>query len=255
MEKRLKLPIGIQTFETIRRDGFVYVDKTKYLVEMIDSGNLHFFARPRRFGKSVTVSTLYALFSGEKELFKGLYAEEFLNRPDFEPSPVIWLNLSKVTTSQGLEVLERSLNEVTKEVAKELGVDVPKDLPANDTFRKLIINTADKYKQKVVILLDDYDAPYTDFVNEPDMAIKVRDVLRDYYVQIKSNEKHIRFVFITGISKFAKIGVFSTLNLTSDLSLNPKYVEMCGYTEDGIRQYFPDYLEETANYMKITTDE
>ena len=255
MEKRLKLPIGIQTFETIRTEGFVYVDKTKYLVDMINSGNLHFFARPRRFGKSVTVSTLYALFSGKKELFKGLYAEEFLNRPDFKPSPVIWLNMSKVTTSQGLQVMERSLHDVTMEVAKELGVDVPKDLSASDTFRNIIINAADKYQQKVVVLLDEYDAPYTDFVNEPDTARKVRDWLRDYYVQIKNNEKYIGFVFITGISKFAKFGVFSTLNVTSDLSLNPKYAEMCGYTEDEIIRYFPDYLEDTAKSMNITTDE
>jgi len=253
--KKLKLPIGIQTFETIRTEGFVYVDKTKYLVDMINSGNLHFFARPRRFGKSVTVSTLYALFSGKKELFKGLYAEEFLNRPDFKPSPVIWLNMSKVTTSQGLQVMERSLHDVTMEVAKELGVDVPKDLSASDTFRNIIINAADKYQQKVVVLLDEYDAPYTNFVNEPDLAAKVRDWLRDYYVQIKSNEKYISFVFITGISKFAKIGVFSTLNITSDLSLNPKYAEMCGYTEDEIIKYFPDYLEDTAKNMNITPDE
>jgi hypothetical protein len=141
------------------------------------------------------------------------------------------------------------------EVAEELGVDVPKDLPASDTFRNIIVKTANKYKQKVVILLDEYDAPYTDFVNDPDMAKKVRDILRDYYGQIKTNEKHISFVFITGISKFAKFGVFSTLNITSDLSLNPKYAEMCGYTEDEIRQYFPDYIEDTATYMNITTDE
>ena len=253
--KRLKLPIGIQTFETIRTGGFVYVDKTKYLVDMIDSGNLHFFARPRRFGKSVTVSTLYALFSGKKNLFKGLYAEEFLNRPDFEPSPVIWLNLSKVTTSCGLDSLKESLKDVTIEVAEELGVDVPKDLPASDIFRRIIISAANKYKQKVVLLIDEYDAPYTDFFNDPGMAIKVRDLLRDYYVQIKSNEKHIRFVFITGISKFAKIGVFSTLNITSDLSMNPKYAEMCGYTEDEILQYFPDYMEDTAKDMGITPNE
>jgi len=252
---RLKLPIGIQIFEKIRKGGFVYVDKTKFLVDIIKSGDLHFFARPRRFGKSVTVSTLHDLFSGKKELFKGLYAEEFLNRPEFEPSPIIWLNLSKVTTSYGLEALNASLKDVTIEVAEELGVDVPEDLSASDIFRRIIVGAAKKYGQKVVLLIDEYDAPYTDFVNDPDMAKKVRDVLRDYYVQIKSNEKHIRFVFITGISKFAKIGVFSTLNITSDLSLMPEYAEMCGYTEEEIVKYFPDYLEDTAKCMDITPQE
>ena len=101
--KRLKLPIGIQTFEELRTDGYVYVDKTRYLVELIDKGKVYFFARPRRFGKSLTVTTFDALFSGEKELFKGLYAEEFVNRPDFEPSPVIRLDMSRVTTSKGIE--------------------------------------------------------------------------------------------------------------------------------------------------------
>jgi len=253
--KRLKLPIGIQTFETIRTKGFVYVDKTKYLVDMIDSGNLHFFARPRRFGKSVTVSTLYALFSGKKELFKGLYAEEFLNRPDFEPSPVIWLNLASVCTNQGFDAIEESLASVTKQVADKLKIKLSNTKVCGDLLRELIVKTAEKYKQKVVILVDEYDAPYTDFVNEPDMAKKVRDLLRNYYVQIKTYEEYIHFVFITGISKFAKFGVFSTLNVTSDLSLKPEYAEMCGYTEDEIIKYFPDYLEDTASSMQITTEE
>jgi len=101
--KRLKLPIGIQTFETIRTEGYVYIDKTKYLIDLIDRGKIYFLARPRHFGKSLAVSTFNALFSGKKELFKGLYAEEFLNRPDFETSPVISLNMSSITTNQGIE--------------------------------------------------------------------------------------------------------------------------------------------------------
>jgi len=253
--KCLKLPVGIQIFETIRKEGYVYVDKTKYLVDIINSGKLHFFARPRRFGKTVAVSTLYSLFSGDKDLFKGLYAEEFLNRPDFEPSPVIWLNLSKVSTSQGLEAMEESLTRLTQRVAKKLKVKIPRTKVYGDLLSELIERTAEKYKKRVVILVDEYDAPYTDFVNDPDMAKKVRDMLRNYYVQIKASEEYIRFVFITGISKFARLGVFSTLNITSDLSLMPEYAEMCGYTEDEIKKYFPDYLEDTAKYMNMTTEE
>jgi hypothetical protein len=107
----------------------------------------------------------------------------------------------------------------------------------------------------VVILLDEYDSPYTNFVNDPEMANKVREVLRNFYVQIKSADKYIRFTFITGISKFARFGVFSTLNTLFDISLMPKYAEICGYTEDEIKQYFPDYLDETANRMQMTTEE
>ena len=252
---RLKLPIGIQTFETIRKEGYLYIDKTKYLVDMVDSGKIYFLARPRRFGKSLTVSTFEAMFSGRKELFTGLYAEEFMNRASFEKSPVIWLDMSAVDCDCGIGGIRESLKEITIESAESLCVDVPKDLPASDIFRKLIINTERKYNQKAVVLIDEYDAPYTEFVNNPDMADEVRSVLRSYYKQLKANERHIRFIFIAGISKFTKFGVFSTLNNTKDISLTPHYAEICGYTQDEIIRYFPDYLEETANFMGITTDE
>ena len=253
--KRLKLPIGIQTFEEIRKKGYLYVDKTKYLVDLIDNGKIYFLARPRRFGKSVMISTFEALFSGNKELFKGLYAEEFLNRPDFEPSPVIWLDMSQVDTDNGLDALKESINEIIGEIAEQMEVDIPKNLPSSSLLRKLIINTARKYNQQVVILLDEYDAPYTNFVNDSDMAEKVRDILRNFYVQIKANDRYIRFTFITGISKFARFGVFSTLNTPLDISLMPEYAEVCGYTEDEISNYFPDYLEDTANKLEISAEE
>ena len=255
VKKRLKLPIGIQTFETIRTENFVYVDKTRHLVDLIDTGNIYFLARPRRFGKSLTVSTFDAMFSGKKELFKGLYAEEFLNRSDFKTNPVISLNMSSITTNQGIDMMELSLRRLTDDAASKLGVKVPKQMPSGDILSSLIINASKKYNQKVVILLDEYDNPYTDFVNDPEMAEKVRDLLRNYYVQIKANDEYIRFSFITGISKFAKFGVFSTLNTPLDISLNSKYAEICGLTEAEIIQYFPDYLEETANHMKINKAE
>jgi hypothetical protein len=126
-QKRLKLPIGIQTFERLRLGSYVYVDKTKYLVDLIDMGSIFFFARPSRFGKSLTVSTFEALFSGKKELFEGLYAEEFMNRPDFRPSPVIRLDMSDITTNKGIEQFESALKWMTLEVADNMGVEVPKD--------------------------------------------------------------------------------------------------------------------------------
>jgi hypothetical protein len=249
---RLKLPIGIQTFEELRTEGYIYVDKTKYLIEMIKTGKIYFLARPRRFGKSITVSTFDAIFSGKKELFKGLYAEEFLNGEDFKPSPVIWLDMSSVSTDRGIDALNNSIKQITLEVADKLKVELPEDLTEGDMLRKLIINTYNKYGQRVVILLDEYDKPYTDFVNDPVMAENVRKALRNFYVQIKANDRYIRFTFITGISKFTKLGVFSVLNTPLDISLSPKYAEICGYTEKEIKQYFPDYLKETARYMKMT---
>jgi len=253
--KRLKLPAGIQTFEKLRKDNCVYVDKTKYLVDIIDKISVCFLARPRRFGKSLTVSTLDALFSGKKELFKGLYAEEFLNRPDFEPSPVIRLSMGGISTHGNIKSIEESIKEKTLLVAEILGIEIKKTTSAGDVLAKLIIQTSQKHNKKVVFLLDEYDKPYTDFINEPDVAKKVRALLRGYYSQIKENEDYLRFIYITGISKFTKMGVFSTLNNLVDISPLEEYGKICGLTEDEIIQYFPDYLDATADKFGISTDD
>ena len=253
--KKLKLPAGIQTFETIRTEGYVYVDKTKYLVDLIDTGRVYFLARPRRFGKSLTISTFDALFSGKKELFKGLYAEAFLNRPEFKPSPVIRLDMSVVTTNRGMDVLKESVKLSVLRAAKALDVEIHTDNSPGDVLGELIVNTAQKYKQKAVFLLDEYDKPFTDFFNNPEMVEKVRDELRSFFIQIKANDEHIRFAFITGISKFTKMGVFSALNNLIDISPNEKYGEICGMTEGEIIHYFPEYFEETAKELELSIDE
>jgi hypothetical protein len=253
--KKLKLPAGIHTFEKIRTQGYIYVDKTKYLVDLINTGEVYFLSRPRRFGKSLTISTFDSLFSGRKDLFEGLYAEEFLNRPEFKSGPVIRLDMSKVGTANGIEVIEESMKRVTLMAARELEVEVDRTGSVGDILSELIVNTAKKYDSKVVFLLDEYDKPYTDFVNEPEMANKVRNLLRGYYAQIKANEEYLRFIFITGISKFTKMGVFSTLNNLIDISLYEKYGEICGLTEEEILKYFPDYLEETAQKFEISPEE
>jgi hypothetical protein len=165
------------------------------------------------------------------------------------------MDMSSVTTDGGIDGLKESIKQLIFNVADQLGVEVPNHLSSGDILTKLIINAFNKYGQKAVILLDEYDKPYTDFVNDPEMANKVREVLRNFYVQIKANDRYIRFTFITGISKFAKFGVFSTLNTPLDISLMPEYAEICGYTEDEISRYFPDYLAETANRMEISTEE
>jgi len=254
-KKKLKLPAGIQTFEEIINQGYVYVDKTQYLVNLIDTGKIYFLARPRRFGKSLTVSTFDALFSGEKKLFKGLYAEEFVNRPDYQPSPVIRLDMSKVTTDRGIEGLYESMQNLTRAAAKKLNVELSETQLSGDLLGELIATAANKYNQKVVMLIDEYDKPYTDFFNDSTMAETVRKALRNYYSQIKAADEYIRFTFFTGISKFTRMGVFSTLNTMTDISMSPKYAEICGYTEDEITCYFPDYLEETASYMKMSVYE
>jgi len=254
MEKRQKLPIGIHTFEKLREKKCLYIDKTKFLVDIIDNEEVCCLARPRRFGKSLTISTFEALFSGKKELFEGLYAEEFMNRPDYQTNPVIRLDMSAVVTNRGITELENTISKQVKDVANKLGVSLSDSYLPGMLLEDLITNTANKYNQKVVILLDEYDKPYTDFVNDPEMAEKVRESLRNFYIQIKAKDEYISFTFITGISKFAKFGVFSTLNTPLDISMMPEYAEICGYTEDELIKYFPDYIEDTAKYMQISTE-
>jgi hypothetical protein len=210
MEKRLKkLPAGIQTFEEIIRENYIYVDKTRGLVNLIENGKVYFFARPRRFGKSLTLTTLEAMFLGKKELFKGLYAEAWMNRPDFTEYPVILLSLNKVSTKQGLDILNASLIKHIKDTASLLDVAVSESLSAGDLFDDLIINLYKKHNKKVVVLIDEYDKPYIDYIDDPVEAEKVRDILANLYVRIKGNDEYLRFVLLTGISKFARLGVFS----------------------------------------------
>jgi hypothetical protein len=253
--QRKKLPAGIQTFEEIIEDKYIYVDKTRMLVNLIKNGKVYFLARPRRFGKSLTLSTLEAMFQGRKELFKGLYAEEWLNRPEFKQSPVIRLSLNKVSTNQGLEILNASLIKHIKDTASLLDVNLTESMVAGDLFGDLIIKLYKKHSEKVVILIDEYDKPYIDYVDDPAEAEKVRDILANVYVQVKANDEYTRFVLLTGISKFARLGVFSRLNNLTDISMNSKYAALCGITHDELLQNFSVHLELTAEEMQITKDE
>jgi len=250
-----KLPAGIQTFANIREDDYVYVDKTKYLVDMVDSGRVYFLARPRRFGKSLACSTFEAMFQGKKELFKGLHAEEFLNRPNFKPSPVIRLDMSGTVTSGGLDNFNKSILFIVSAVAKRHDINLEKDLPLGNVLKDLIEKTFEKHGKKVALIIDEYDSPYTAYFNQPDMANAARDILRDFYKQIKICEEYLRFVFITGITKTARMGVFSALNSVTDVSLDESYGEMCGLTESELREHFAPHLEAVAARLEIGFEE
>jgi len=253
MQPRLpKLSTGVQTFANIREDGSVYVDKTKYLVDLIDSGRVYFLARPRRFGKSLTCSTFESLFQGKKEQFKDLYAEEFLNRPDFKPSPVIRLDMSAVTTNDGFDIMQKTMLYMINSIARRSGIEQNENLLFGNMLHYLIERTYEKYGEKVVLIIDEYDSPYTSCFNKPSLADEVRDILRDFYKQIKISEQYLRFVFITGITKTARMGLFSTLNSITDISLDKKYGEMCGLTESELYKYFTPYIEQVSNEMEIS---
>jgi hypothetical protein len=195
------------------------------------------------------------MFRGKKELFKGLYAEAWMNRPDFVEYPVIRLSLNKVTTKQGLDILNASLTKRIRQTASLLDVVLAESASAGDLFDDLIINLYKKHNEKVVVLIDEYDKPYIDYVDDPEEAEKVRDILADLYVRIKGNDEYTRFVLLTGISKFARMGVFSKLNNLTDISMSDEYAALCGITRDELLQNFPDHLELTAEKMQITKDE
>jgi hypothetical protein len=221
---------------------------------MIDNGAIYFFARPRRFGKSLTVSTLDAMFSDKKNLFKGLYAEEFMNRADYHTSPVIRLDMSRVTTNEGIQIVKSSISRLTLAQAERHDIKIDSNASCGEIFDELISKL---YRQqgKIVILIDEYDKPYTDFYTNPAKAEEIREVLRNFYVRIKANDECIRFVFITGIAKFARFGVFSVLNNPKDISLSKDYGEMCGLTEEEILHYFPEHIAETAKEIGISSNE
>jgi hypothetical protein len=245
MDKLLKLPIGIQTFEKLRKEGYLYVDKTRYLVDLIDNGSVYFLSRPRRFGKSLTVSTFDAIFSGKKELFKGLYAEEFFDRPDYKTHPVIRLDMSDLTTNMGADVLRASILGQVKENARRLGVTIEAAMPG-DAFSNLMSRGAEKYGIDIALLIDEYDKPILDCLHDTGKAESAREVLKDFYTRIKAADRYLSFIFITGISKFSRMGVFSALNSLLDISMVKKYAAMLGYTEDELLFYFSGHLDSAA---------
>jgi len=248
------LPTGIQEFKTIRQKNALYVDKTDMLYELVSGVRKHFFlSRPRRFGKSLTCWTLNALFSGKRELFEGLAISK--TDWEWESYPVIHLDMSKVSTGAGVDGVKESLIWQTKVIAREQGVDLDGLTLPEIMLGNTIIETSKKHNKPVIVIVDEYDKPFLDFYNKPPMAQDVRDIMRSYYSQLKANEPHIRFLFMTGISKFTKAGVFSTLNNLYDLSLDEKFGTLLGYTEKELAGNFGEYLEAGAKKLNIPIDE
>ena len=253
-KKLLKLPVGIQDFEKLREGGYLYVDKTQYLVDIIDRGSVFFFSRPRRFGKSLTISTFDALFSGKKELFKGLYAEEFFDRPDYRVSPVVRLDMSTTTTDQGVDALRASMLLQVLNSAHRYGIELSEvAMTSPGTALAELLKLLAQKHGRVVVLVDEYDKPILDTLFDHERAELFRAALRGFYTQIKASDEYTRFVFMTGITKFTKTGVFSAMNNLYDLSMDDRYAEMLGYTESELLEHFGGHIEKTA--MKLNVPE
>jgi len=233
----MKLPIGIQTFREIIEGNYVYVDKTKYALDILQNYKYVFLSRPRRFGKSLFLDTLKNIFEGNKELFKGLY---IYNKYDFEKYPVIKIAFSTITSTQDLmNDFEAKLSQIQKELKIEC-----KNKDYANCFEELIQKAYEKYQKKVVILIDEYDKPILDMIDNIKIAKAHRDILRRFYTKIKDNDKYIRFAFLTGISKFSKASIFSGLNQIEDISLTPEFGNICGYTQEELESYFLEMLKD-----------
>ncbi|MDR3013206.1 MAG: ATP-binding protein [Chitinispirillales bacterium] len=249
-----KLPTGLQVFEHIRTSGAVYVDKTDMIYNIVSDARRQFFiSRPRRFGKTLLCWTLNALFSGRKELFEGLA----IAKTDWawERYPVVHLDMSRVTTDEGVVDVRRSLVFQMKCIAGEHEISLDNEMGAGEMLTKIIIEVSQKHGKPTVLIIDEYDKPFLDFYNKPPMAEEIRGIMRSCYSQLKANESHLRFLFMTGISKFTKAGVFSTLNNLNDLSLEEDYGALLGYTEEELTGYFSEHLEVAAKKQNMPVAE
>lgn len=246
------LPIGIQSFKSIREDNYLYVDKTKYCCEIAESGKFYFLSRPRRFGKSLTLHTFKEMFLNRKDLFEGLYAYDNWTWGVEYPVFHIQFNILDYTDNN----LEHCLSLVIKDHAEFYQVQLSEDKPAR-LFQELIQKLHAKYGHKVVVLIDEYDKPIIDYLTKDviETAKVNRDILRNFYGVLKASDELLRFVFITGISKFSHTGIFSQLNNLRDLTLDYNYAAVVGYTQVELNQYFTAYLEKNLDRLEMSIEE
>lgn len=248
-EKMKKLPIGLQTFSELIRENYVYVDKTKLIYTMISSGKYYFCARPRRFGKSLLVSTLSDIFSARKELFEGLAIND--QQYDWQEYPIIKIALSDIPC-RSVALFENGIKLYLRKIAQQHNISLSDDLTPGQTLQDLVESLATK--NRVVLLIDEYDYPILQNLHETKLAEEMRNVLRDFYIVTKGLDSCFRFVFFTGVSKFSKTSLFSGLNNLNDISLDVRYNELFGYTEDEIKRYFGEHIQKTSQIMNISPD-
>lgn len=250
MAKRIKYPVGIQTFEKIIKEDYVYVDKTALVYELVTSGQYYFLARPRRFGKSLLLSTIQAYFEGKKELFEGLAISEL--EEDWEKYPVIRLDLSAYNPKQENHI-EMILDTQLSRYEEIYGITRP-DVSYDQRLNRLIFSLFQKTGKSVVVLIDEYDAPLTAHIAEPTMFEDRRNILRSVYSNLKSMDEYLKFVMLTGITRYSKTSVFSGLNNLDDISSDEYYGSICGLTENEIKSFFNSGVEDMARKMNTSSE-
>ncbi len=246
-----KLPIGIQDFSELRTGGYLYVDKTQNIHKLVTSGKYYFLSRPRRFGKSLLVSTMKELFSGNRELFQGLWIEDQWDWS--ETNPVLHIPFSSLDYK--INGLYEELQQYIQDAAREHEIELRPDSLKNQ-FEELLRKLATK-ENRVVLLIDEYDKPLIDYLgNEIEQAKANREVLKNFYSILKDSDPHLRLVFITGVSKFSKVSIFSDLNNLDDLSIQDyRSNTLLGYTQKELEHFFKTHIAQTAAYQGIAEDE
>jgi hypothetical protein len=237
-----QLPTGRQVFANIRKEKGLYVDKTALIHKMISGLRTQFFlSRPRRFGKTLLCYTFCSLFEGKKELFKGLAISK--TKWKWEKHPVIKLDMSDGAYGEGLSGCKSAVNEQLKYNAENLSVKLSGNT-LSDKLKNLILSSEKKYGKPAIVIIDEYDNPLLSVIDNKEAFNEVRIFLRDFYKVIKANEAHLRFTFITGITKFAQVSVFSALNNLTDITLDPEYSALLGITQEELEKDFADHIDK-----------
>ena len=244
-------PIGIQSFEKIRTGGFVYVDKTALIYRLAASGQYYFLSRPRRFGKSLLVSTMEAYFSGRKELFEGLAMESL--EKDWTEYPVLHLDLTGSSYTD-ISHLKVSLDQYLRKWESLYDV-APMSEDLSSRFKDIIDAAYLKTGQKVVILIDEYEKPIIDNIDNPELMEQFRRELHGFYSVIKGKDNAIRFAFLTGVTKLGKMSIFSGLNNLNDISMDARYADICGISEQELKSTFGESVEELARANELSVDD
>ena len=244
-------PIGIQNFEKLREGGYTYVDKTALIYKLAASGTYYFLSRPRRFGKSLLISTMDAYFSGKKELFKGLAMEQM--EKDWIQYPVLHLDLNGITYSSE-DVLDQVLNDKLSDWEAEYGITASSTVPGL-RFQNIIDAAYESTGHKVVILIDEYDKPIVDNLVNPELADNFKKTLQGFYSVLKAKDGQIKFGFLTGVSKIGKLSVFSALNNLKDISMVKEYADICGISEKELHDNFDESVAELGEANDLTKED
>jgi len=251
MEQMRQLPVGIQSFKVLRNDGYLYIDKTAMIYRLVSTSMPYFFSRPRRFGKSLLLSTLKAYFEGRKDLFEGLAISELETK--WEQYPVLYLDLN-AERYVSVEYLEAILSHNLHKWEDIYGKD-EREKSLSNRFEGVIRRAYEKTGKQVVVLIDEYDKPMLSVLLNEDLTKEYKSVMKAFYGVLKSSGEYLRFLFLTGVTKFAQVSVFSDLNHLVDISLKGDYVTLCGITKKEMLQFLTPELETLAKKQNMTFDE